>query len=127
MEIALIIAVVIFVALAGSVGIQRAVTFIPALIILAVLFMFFGYVVVTFFPFILIYIVFLMLRNKKIRMQELELTIIKQGMLKILRNFSGNILQEARAEDIIKTAVIITGAVQDIKILLRTKANTTQF
>ena len=41
MEIALIIAAVIFVALAGSVGIQRAVTFIPALIILAVLFMFF--------------------------------------------------------------------------------------
>ena len=60
-------------------------------------------------------------------MQELELTIIKQGMLKMLRNFSGNILQEARAEDIIKTAVIITETVQDIKILLRTKANTTQF
>ncbi len=65
MELALIIAAVIFVALAGSVGIQRAVTFIPALIILAVLFMFFGYVVVTFFPFILIYLVYVMLRNKK--------------------------------------------------------------
>ena len=65
MGIALIIVAIIFVALASSVGIQRAVTFIPALIILAVLFMFFGYIVVTFFPFILIYIVYVMLRNKK--------------------------------------------------------------
>ena len=65
MEIALIIVAIIFIALAGSVGLQRAITFIPALIILAVLFMFFGYVIITFFPFILIYLVYTMLRNKK--------------------------------------------------------------
>ncbi len=65
MELALIIAAVIFVALAGSVGIQKAVTFIPALIILVFLFVALGYFVFTFFPFILIYLVYVMLRNKK--------------------------------------------------------------
>ncbi len=65
MEIALIIAAVIFAVIAGTSGLQRAVSFIPVLIILAVLFMFFGYVIINFFPFILIYIIFTMLRNKK--------------------------------------------------------------
>lgn len=65
MEIALIIAAIIFAAIAGSAGLQRAVAFIPALIVLAVLFMFFGYVVINFFPFILIYIIYTLLRNKK--------------------------------------------------------------
>lgn len=65
MKLALIIAAVLFFVIAGSAGIQRAVTFIPALLVLAVLFMFFGYIVVTFFPLILIYLVYVMLRNKK--------------------------------------------------------------
>lgn len=65
MEIALILVGVIFVALVGSVGMQRAVTFIPALIVMAVLFMLFGYVIITFFPFILIYLVYVMLRGKR--------------------------------------------------------------
>lgn len=65
MEIALIMAAVLFIIIAGSMGMQRAVAFIPALIVLAVLFMFFGYVIINFFPLILIYIIYTMLRNKK--------------------------------------------------------------
>ena len=59
MEIALIIMAVLFFIIAGSAGLQRAVSFIPALIVLAVLFTLFGYVVVTFFPLILIYLIFM--------------------------------------------------------------------
>ncbi|WP_300359576.1 DnaJ domain-containing protein [Fusobacterium sp.] len=65
MEIVLTMIVIIFIALAISMGIQRAISFIPALIIFAVLFIFFGYIIVTFFPLILIYIVYIMLRGKK--------------------------------------------------------------
>ena len=65
MEIALIIMAVLFFIIAGSAGLQRAVSFIPALIVLAVLFTLFGYVVVTFFPLILIYLIYVALRNKK--------------------------------------------------------------
>ena len=65
MEVALIIAAVLFFVIAGSMGIQRAVTFIPVLIVLVVLFMFFGYVIINFFPLILIYLIYNALRNKK--------------------------------------------------------------
>lgn len=65
MEIALIMAAVLFFVIAGSAGLQRAITFIPALIVLGVLFMFFGYVIINFFPLILIYLIYNALRNKK--------------------------------------------------------------
>ena len=65
MELALIIAAVLFFVIAGSAGIQRAITFIPALLILVLLFVALGYFVFTFFPLILIYLVYVMLRNKK--------------------------------------------------------------
>lgn len=65
MELVLIILAVLFFVIAGSAGLQRAVSFIPALIVLAVLFAFFGYIVVTFFPLILIYVIYTVLRNKK--------------------------------------------------------------
>ena len=65
MGIAVILVAIIFILLAGTMGIQRAISFIPGLIILVLLVMFFGYIVITFFPLILIYIVYTMLRNKK--------------------------------------------------------------
>lgn len=64
MEIALIIVAVLFFIIPGSSGLPRAISFIPALIVLAVLFTLFGYVVITFFPLILIYIIFTALRNR---------------------------------------------------------------
>lgn len=65
MEIALIMAAVLFFVIAGSAGLQRAINFIPVLIVLGVLFMFFGYVIINFFPLILIYLIYNALRNKK--------------------------------------------------------------
>lgn len=55
MEVALIIVLILFFIIAGILGPQRAISFIPALLILAVLFVIFGYFIVAFFPFILIY------------------------------------------------------------------------
>ena len=64
MELVLILIAIIFIALTMTVGARRAINFIPGLIVLALLFMFFGYIIITFFPLILIYIVYVMFRNK---------------------------------------------------------------
>lgn len=66
MEIALIITVILFFIIAGILGPQRAIGFIPILLLLAVLFMFFGYIIVVLSPFILIFMLWNMItgRNK---------------------------------------------------------------
>ncbi|MCI6151860.1 J domain-containing protein [Fusobacterium perfoetens] len=64
MEIALIIALILFFIIAGILGPQRALGFIPILMIMAVLFVFFGYIIVAFFPFILIFLIWNLLTGK---------------------------------------------------------------
>lgn len=64
MEIALIIVLILFFILAGILGPQRAISFIPALLVLAVLIVFFGYMIVVFFPFILVFIIWNMLTGR---------------------------------------------------------------
>lgn len=64
MELVVILIIIIFIALIGSVGLGRAISFIPGLVILGVLFMLFGYIVITFFPLILIYIIYRMIKNR---------------------------------------------------------------
>lgn len=66
MEIALIITVILFFIIAGILGPQRAIGFIPVLLVLGVLFVLFGYIIVAFFPIILIFMLWNMItgRNK---------------------------------------------------------------
>ncbi|WP_304205902.1 MULTISPECIES: J domain-containing protein [Fusobacterium] len=64
MEIALIIALILFFIIAGILGPQRALGFIPVLMIMALLFVFFGYIIVVFFPFILIFLIWNILTGK---------------------------------------------------------------
>lgn len=66
MEIALIITVILFFIIAGILGPQRAIGFIPILLVLGVLFVFFGYIIVAFLPVILVVMLWNMItgRNK---------------------------------------------------------------